>query len=264
MKIIPLEKLTQAEQRIAFMASCCERLMPIYLAFSLTERWGDYRSLEEAIEVIWKCACKQPPEGTLSFLLERCIAQAPDTEKFESVFASGALDTISVIVETLRFIEENKNRRVSEVSELTFHAINDFVNKLNDFSPGDVHIEDPAGYLREETDHSIQKLLKEQDHRSCEEHKLILREIQKQNDDIECLTKFSLDIHALRASCETFGLYPHIQKYIYEISRQTAKAGGEGKEKDLQIHRQAIASALVAAGFSKRSAKIFAKQTYLK
>ncbi len=45
-----------ASHRVAFAASCCERLVPNYQAFALMEDWGNPRLLRRALDAAWKTA----------------------------------------------------------------------------------------------------------------------------------------------------------------------------------------------------------------
>jgi uncharacterized protein YjaG (DUF416 family) len=39
--------------KVAFAASCCERLLPNYYAFTLAEKWGDFELLRHALDQVW-------------------------------------------------------------------------------------------------------------------------------------------------------------------------------------------------------------------
>jgi uncharacterized protein YjaG (DUF416 family) len=88
--------------RVAFAASCCERLLPNYRAFSADENWGSPEVLREGLDLAWRFARAGSFEiEQARSLRDRCEASAPDTEDFRHPLTSAALDAAVAICETL-------------------------------------------------------------------------------------------------------------------------------------------------------------------
>lgn len=88
--------------RVAFAASCCERLIPSYQIFSETMNWGDPTLLRSAIAEVWTSL----ESGSFNIekirrLVSECEQILPDTEDFDSPFTSAALDAGTAVLDTL-------------------------------------------------------------------------------------------------------------------------------------------------------------------
>ena len=94
--------LLPAKHRVAFAAACSERLIPNYEAFALMERWGDSSALDRALDAAWGYLDDTPlPETLVRELIAASEAVAPDTEEFDSLFTSAALDAAGAVIATL-------------------------------------------------------------------------------------------------------------------------------------------------------------------
>jgi uncharacterized protein YjaG (DUF416 family) len=89
--------------RVAFAASCCERLLPNYRAFAQIEQWGAPDLLRQALDVVWSHLEGHPLTESRVLALTREIKEvSPDTEHFRSLFTSPALDAAAAIFYTVR------------------------------------------------------------------------------------------------------------------------------------------------------------------
>src|SRR5688572_8402346 len=90
-------------KQVAFGASCCERLLPNYYAFSVIERSGDFPKLRSILDRVWKGLVDESASGELHCLSwDELIQLAPDTEDFSSLFTSLAGDAVSAVASTVR------------------------------------------------------------------------------------------------------------------------------------------------------------------
>src|SRR5687768_17005521 len=91
--------------RIAFAASCCERQLPNYQAFSLAEGWGDVTVLRHGLDEAWRLAqgCR-PDIDALQELIHACENEVPDLDYFVlGFFASLAMFASASVVDTLQY-----------------------------------------------------------------------------------------------------------------------------------------------------------------
>ena len=139
MDILTTDKIEEGIQslshklQMAFAASCCERLIPNYAAFSATEKWGDVQILNDALNKIWSYV------GGVDFLetdLKESIllleTATPHSENFTSVFVSLAIDTASALFHGLQYIIEPRSANVILISRLSIESIETYLYSVND------------------------------------------------------------------------------------------------------------------------------------
>lgn len=182
------------ECRIAFAASCCERLLPNYQAFSVMEGWGDYALLRGALDEVWSwLAGELPPKSHVRRLARLCEELAPDTEEFTSLFVSAAGDAAAAVSYTLECCLDGDAVHAATVGGLAAESVRTYLLSVNDPSAGS-HTPDP----------------------SCEEEveraPLMRAEVQKQRADLDTLKPLrALDpdlLRGLRESAARFGIRP--------------------------------------------------------
>jgi uncharacterized protein len=75
--------------RIAFAASCAERLFPNYVAFSRDANWGNPRQLREALDAVWSHLLGNPlTPSAARKLIKQCEPFVPDTEEAQTDLVS--------------------------------------------------------------------------------------------------------------------------------------------------------------------------------
>ncbi|MBK8909904.1 MAG: DUF416 family protein [Chlorobi bacterium] len=123
-------KELQYEHKIMFAAACCERMLPNYKAFSEIENWGDVSALSNALAIAWQFV-KTKDENILE-LIQQCENQAPDTEIFNSLYTSAALDASNSIVESLLFIVDGSFDHIELISQYAIDTIDMFIQVRDD------------------------------------------------------------------------------------------------------------------------------------
>jgi uncharacterized protein YjaG (DUF416 family) len=128
--------------RAAFAASCCERLLPNYAAFSRVEGWGHPEKLRAALDEVWAILGGQPaPEEHIRSLVETCVGLAPDTEDFQSLFVSAAGDAAAAVAYTLECCLDGDADRAAIVGRLSTETLYQYLLRVNDPLTG-VHMAD--------------------------------------------------------------------------------------------------------------------------
>src|SRR5262245_19166257 len=79
-------------KRVAFMAMCCERMVPNYDRFNAECGFGDARILRRGIDAAWSWLESDRVPDDLKSVRAEVEQQAPNTEDFPSPFTSAALD----------------------------------------------------------------------------------------------------------------------------------------------------------------------------
>lgn len=176
--------------RVAFAASCCERMLPNYRAFSAMEQWGDFNLLRKALDDVWRWLKGDPlSQEYVINLADKCYAVAPDADDFSSLFTSSALDAVGSIVETLWCCVDGDARRAADVGSNANDTIDMYIQVRDGLDPADPAIEE-----------------------KIQADPLMIEELEKQAADIgalgaiDSLTSDFLD--SLRHSSESIGLQP--------------------------------------------------------
>jgi uncharacterized protein len=130
--------------RAAFAASCCERLLPNYAAFSRMENWGQPELLREALDEAWGILeGRDVPEERVRALMESCTEAVPDTEDFQSLFVSAAGDAAAAIAYTLECCLNGDTEQAATVGRLATETLYQYLTRINDPETG-VHVADTA------------------------------------------------------------------------------------------------------------------------
>lgn len=130
--------------RVAFAASCCERLLPNYQAFNFQDKWGDVTLLNCALEIVWRFVRGASfPTQQVSDLIYQCETVIPDSDEFTSIFTGAAANAAASVIYTLQSCLDGDPKRVALVGRLAVDTIDEYLYVVNAPSTGyDAH--DPA------------------------------------------------------------------------------------------------------------------------
>jgi len=121
-----------------FAATCCERLLPNYRAFSLIENWGDPQVLENALEFVWTTVLSAKLDKEYSATLIRaCEEVAPDSEDFDSLFTGNAIDAAGAIYYALHSLQDQNPEHAINAGRTALRSVEDYLFGVNapDFLP---------------------------------------------------------------------------------------------------------------------------------
>jgi uncharacterized protein YjaG (DUF416 family) len=114
--------------RVAFAATCCERLLPNYAAFSREVHWGEPAMLRGAVDYIWDVLGGGPLDrAEVDRLIERCDIVIPDTENFDTSAVSAALDAGTAVTETLRSLLDGDTDRVVDIASVCRDTVDMYI-----------------------------------------------------------------------------------------------------------------------------------------
>jgi uncharacterized protein len=153
--------------RLAFAASCAERLFPNYAAFSQKTNWGDTKVLREALDEVWGILSgKVVEKERIAKLMALCDQVTPDTEDFDSIDASLALDATNAVYTMLMCVTDCTVQKAVEVASYARDTVDMSVQELENMDYNDPHFE--------------KKIL---------QHPLMAKELKKQRGDLFVLKK---------------------------------------------------------------------------
>jgi hypothetical protein len=128
--------------RIAFGASCCERLLPNYRKFTDVEKWGDYKFLEDTLEEIWSFIYgKQFKSDKIDMLIKMCYKVTPDSEEFDSIYTSFAIDAGGAVHEMLKCCLYNESKHVVDVACFARDTVDMYIQERDNMDYSDIDFE---------------------------------------------------------------------------------------------------------------------------
>jgi len=127
-----LEELS-VTNRVAFAASCVERLIPMYTAFCLAEDWdGDPFILRRTMELVWKHVDKPSlTQSRVGELVAECEASQPDMEDYNYFLMFGAGGATPALTTLLRLCVEDDLNLVLQIQEIAVDERYFFVQRIN-------------------------------------------------------------------------------------------------------------------------------------
>ncbi|MEH2258927.1 DUF416 family protein [Nostoc sp.] len=181
--------------RIAFAASCCERLLPNYNAFSRLENWGDPSVLRTALNEVWQILQGKPVDAALiRRLIEDCEDVIPDSDDFTSpnlIYDVEAQEAGIAICNTLEACLNPTPQQIIRVANCVTNTIDAFVPH------GD------KSFNVSESKVGLKKL-----EEAITSHPFAVREMAKQSEDLQRLKHEKLDrdfVKWLRTSFDNDG-----------------------------------------------------------
>jgi len=191
---LPMKKCT------AFAASCCERMVPNYRAFSVWEGWGDPALLRTALDSVWSFLAGQTfPRSQVQKILQACEAITPDMDDFSSVFRSTALYAAIGVAYTVEYCLDPQSQLIAYVAGGAVEALSQYLSVVAD-PETQVHTTNPIFETW------------------IDQSPLIQTELQYQKRDLEVLqtckvVDLSL-IDQLRQSSSMAGLQPFLRGMV--------------------------------------------------
>jgi uncharacterized protein YjaG (DUF416 family) len=112
--------------RVAFAASCCERMFPYYKAFSRMYNWGNPSIPGVALDQVWKILQgKDVDEAIINQLIEDCGQEDiyPNDLDFSGKYCYEAQETLEAICKTLEVLLKDDSELILMVVKHARNAI---------------------------------------------------------------------------------------------------------------------------------------------
>lgn len=136
-------------KRVAFMAYCCERMLPNYRSFQADAGYGDETPMRNALDAVWGWIATDRMPSDVTALASSCERQSPETSEFSSIYTSAALDSATATITTLEAMTEATVMRVIEVATLARDTVDLFVQEQEGLDPNSPNLE------RKITEHAL-------------------------------------------------------------------------------------------------------------
>jgi len=162
--------------RIAFAASCCERMIPNYSAFSRAEGWGDPAMMRTALNEVWQILQgKLVDAERIHQLQEYCNGAVPEFDYLNNtIYAYGALQSAQSICHCLELCLNPTSPIVNKIVECVVNIVTEYIR-----------------ILKEDADSNwLNKTYAEQNE-DIDNHPFTIREIAKQREDLQRLKEIA-------------------------------------------------------------------------
>ncbi len=158
----------------AFGILCCERMFPNYVAFTKQHNWGDANLLRQTLDDCWDCLVTGRKKLGAPGIRRKCEEAAPDTEEFESVLVSPALDAALSVASLVEMSESHNVKCALTIATFARDTVDMFVQDLENMDANHPGIEE-----------------------CIRTHSMMQRELDRQQIDIDLLFS-EYEIAALR------------------------------------------------------------------
>ncbi len=131
-----LEEVTLA-QKIAFGAACAERLLPNYFAFCQMEKVGDFGSVRDALDLVWRFTLIGDGQSLGKIDLQAIIDLVPDDEDYNSLLGALGANAVSAVVYLIEACRRPLEcaDKVAIVSRLTYESVIEYLAIVNAPNP---------------------------------------------------------------------------------------------------------------------------------
>lgn len=119
------------EKSLVFGTLICEKLLPNYQYFYQKKRWGNVDILQNSILQIYQSLGDNFLRLQIHNVINKVETITPNTEDFESILTSFALDTCTSVLSTLNFILDKKPENIVDVAMYACDTIDMYFQGIN-------------------------------------------------------------------------------------------------------------------------------------
>jgi uncharacterized protein YjaG (DUF416 family) len=142
-EISRLLKPLSFQKRLIFGVLTCEKLYPNYVYFSRNTSWGDEAVLQNAISIIYQNVFRNDLFSGVEIqnLIDEVEGITPDTENFEGILVSFALDACTSVLSTLNFIIDSETENIVDVATFARDTVDMYTQERDNLDMSDKMIE---------------------------------------------------------------------------------------------------------------------------
>ncbi len=207
------------KHRVAFAASCSERLYPNYRAFAVVENWGDPMLLQNALDEVWSfLKGRALPAERIQALSDAMMKVVPRAENFTTLYAGWAENAAAAVIYALECCLEGDLQRAVWCASKPLETLDGYIDDVNNPNYGP-HV------MTESYEEWIWQ------------SPLMVAELEKQRQDLEQLRAHpELDpefLDQLRRSSSVLGIQPFRRGLVRDPDAKRGNQRGVRKPKGL-------------------------------
>lgn len=158
-------------KQLVFLLIVCQRLIPSFRAFSAETGFQGQNQLTSLLSKAWDLLSNGISNTDLSSEAALAESIAPDTENFDSVLVSSALDAAVATCLLMRAFGDQQTDSIVEAVTLVRDSVDMYVQEMEDMDPAAPDLEE-----------------------NILGHELMQKELRRQREDLEFLEKLDDDI----------------------------------------------------------------------
>lgn len=164
-------------KQLVFLLVVCQRLLPSFRVFARESGFQGQNQLTALLMKAWDSLLNGSSSLDLSSEAVLAESLAPDTEDYDSVLVSSALDAAVATSLLMRAFNDQQTDTIIEAVTLVRDSVDMYVQELEDMDPADPELEE--------------KILA---------HKLMQEELRRQREDLEFLSTLDDEISVSMAA----------------------------------------------------------------
>lgn len=129
-------------KQLMFLISVCQRLVPSFSEFAKQTGVKGESILLSGLEKAWDILLSGNSAADLSFQQKQCEDIAPDTEDFDLILVSSALDAAVAISLLMKAFTTNDTNSIVEAASLARDSIDMYVQELENMNPNAPDLEE--------------------------------------------------------------------------------------------------------------------------
>jgi uncharacterized protein YjaG (DUF416 family) len=121
----------------AFMLSICERMYPNFNAFSNEVGFNGRHELRDSLDKLWFVFTDGANDIEHEAALNLVGNYMPDTENYDTILVSSALDFGTCLTELIMYLEDEVLARPADVAGIALESVDMYVQEMENISPRD-------------------------------------------------------------------------------------------------------------------------------
>lgn len=128
---------------VLFGLYVAEELLPNYTVFSREQSFGEVDTLRNALNSAWDWLDGKPIDNAeIESLIDACESVTPDTEDFNSLYVSAALDAANSTTNVLRLLIDSDSDLAFEIGTLGRDTVDLYVQEIERMPANSADIEE--------------------------------------------------------------------------------------------------------------------------
>lgn len=121
--------LLNTDKKIMFSLLICKRLLPNYIYFSNKFKFGNPSDLESVIFTLFKNLMENKENNNIDNLIKKIENNTPNTEDFNTIFVSFALDACTSILSILYYLKDDDINNIVDIATYARDTVDMYIQE---------------------------------------------------------------------------------------------------------------------------------------